>query len=122
MAMIAGCEQELTAMLSTTSRDDAWRPPILKTVATTGEGVAQLRQALDRFRTFGAESALKVKRQREHCRARLLELLRQRLFEKVVAERLRDGSLDRHVEEILERRRDPHSVVEELVEKWKVKS
>ncbi len=115
-------EQELTAMLSTTSRDNAWRPPILKTVATTGEGVAQLRQALDRFRAFGEESALNVKRQREHCRARLLELLRQRLFEKVVAERLRDGSLDRHVEEILERRRDPHSVVEELVEKWKAKS
>ncbi len=108
-------EQELTAMLSATSRTDAWRPPILKTVATTGEGVAELRQALDRFRGFGEESGLIIKRQREHWRARLMELLRQRLFEKVVAERLRDGSLDRHVEEILERRRDPHSVVEELI-------
>ncbi len=108
-------EQELNAMLSVAPHQDAWRPPILKTVATTGEGVAQLRQALEEFRAFGEESALKLKRQRERGRARLLELLRQRLFEKVAAERLRDGSIDRHVEEILHRRRDPHSVVEELI-------
>ncbi len=109
-------EQEITAMLSLAPRADAWRPPVLKTVATTGEGVGSLRQALDNFRAFGEQSALKIKRQREHWRARLLELLRQSLFEKVVSERLRDGSIDARVEEVAAHRRDPHSVVEELIE------
>ena len=32
-------EQEVTAMLSLASRPDGWRPPIIKTVATTGQGI-----------------------------------------------------------------------------------
>ena len=118
-------EQEVAAMLSIGPRTDAWRPPILKTVATTGEGIAALRRALDRFRVFGQESALSVTRQQEKWRVRLLELLRQTLFEKVVAERLRDGAIDRYVDEVREHRRDPHSVVEEIIgesRKSKVKS
>ena len=118
-------EQEVDAMLSIGPRSDAWRPPTLKTVATAGEGIAALRQALDRFRVFGQESALSVTRQQEKWRVRLLELLRQTLFEKVVAERLRDGAIDRYVDEVREHRRDPHSVVEEIIgesRKSKVKS
>jgi LAO/AO transport system kinase len=108
-------EQEITAMLSIASRTDSWHPLVLKTVATTGEGIAALRQALEQFRAFGAESALKEQRRREHWRARLLELLRQSLFEKVARERLRDGSIDRRVEEVLGGRRDPYSLVEEMI-------
>jgi LAO/AO transport system kinase len=108
-------EQEVAAMLSVAPRRDGWRPPILKTAATSGEGIDALRQALDRFRAFGDEGALRLSRQREKCRARLLELLRQTLFDRVVTERLRDGLIDRCVEDVLEHRRDPHSLVEEIV-------
>jgi LAO/AO transport system kinase len=109
--------QEVAAMLSVASpRDDlGWRPPILKTVATAGDGITPVREALDSFRAFGEKSELGVKRQRAKWQARLLELLRQALFEKVVAERLRDGLIDRYVEEVRQHRRDPHSVVEELI-------
>ncbi|PYU95294.1 MAG: methylmalonyl Co-A mutase-associated GTPase MeaB, partial [Acidobacteria bacterium] len=108
-------EQEVDAMLSIGPRSDAWRPPTLKTVATTGEGIAALREALERFRVFGQSSALSVERQQAKWRVRLLELLRQTLFEKVVAERLRDGLIDRYVDEVRAHRRDPHSVVEEII-------
>ena len=109
--------QEVAAMLSVAQRKDeiGWQPPILKTVATTGEGIAGLREALDKFRAFGDESQLRVRRQRAKWQARLFELLREELFEKVVAERLRDGAIDRYVEDVREHRRDPHSVVEELI-------
>ena len=109
-------QQEVSAMLSLVPRKDAWSPPIVKTVATTAEGVARLREALDGFRAFGDQSALRVKRQQEKWRARLLEMLRQTLFEKAVAERLRDGAIDRYVEAVRNHRRDLHSVVEEIVE------
>jgi putative protein kinase ArgK-like GTPase of G3E family len=84
-------------------------------VATTGEGIPALRQALEKFQAFGVENALSEQRRREHWRARLLELLRQSLFERVARERLRDGSIDRRVEEVLGGRRDPYSQVEEMV-------
>lgn len=113
-------EQEVTTMLSIARREDSWRPPIVKTVATTGEGVASLREALEEFRAFGEQSALKLKRQREQCRARILELLRQTLFEKAVTERQLEAALDRHVEEVLARQRDPHSAAEALIEDFMV--
>lgn len=110
-------EQEVAAMLSVAPKKDeaAWRPPILKSVATTGEGVSAVRETLDRFRTAGEARELCVERQRAKWRARLLEMLRQELFEKAVTRHLRDGSIDRYVDEVREHRRDPHSVVEELM-------
>jgi LAO/AO transport system kinase len=108
-------EQELTAMLSITVRSDGWRPPIVRTVATSGEGIPALRKALEEFRAFGEQSDLKQQRRREHWRARLLELLRQTLFEKVASDLLREGLLDARLDEVLAQRRDPHSVVEEIV-------
>jgi LAO/AO transport system kinase len=107
-------EQEVTAMLSMAPRRDGWHPPVLRTVATTGEGIAPLREALEQFRVFGEQHTLRLERQREHWRARLLELLRQNLFESAVGE-LRDGAIESRVEDVLAHRRDPHSVVEELI-------
>ncbi len=48
--------------------------------------------------------------------ARLVELLRERLFEKVVAERLSDGQIDACLDDILARRADPYTVVEALID------
>jgi LAO/AO transport system kinase len=109
-------EQELNALLAVAQHDQGWCPPILKTVATTGEGIGELRESLERFRSFQAQDDLKMKRQYDHWRARLMELLRRRLLETVVASRLNDGSIDRLVEDILARRQDPYSAVEQLIE------
>jgi len=107
---------EVAAMLSISRRPDGRQPPILKTVATTGEGVAQLSAELDKFRASTAGGPLGLRRKREQWRARLVELLRERLFEKVVAERLRDGEIDARVDDILARRADPYTVVEALID------
>jgi LAO/AO transport system kinase len=108
-------EREITAMLSLAPGRDSSRPPILKTVATTGEGVEPLREALERFRGSGGPDLLRERRQRDKWRGRLLELLRQKLFEKIMAERVQSGAIERYVDEVLEHRRDPHSVVEEMI-------
>lgn len=108
-------EQEVAAMLSLAARPDGWRPPILQTVATTGQGIGALHEALAKFRAFEENGPAKQARRREHWRARLLELLRQTLFEKVAGPRVQDGSLERHVEDLVARRCDPFSVVEKII-------
>jgi LAO/AO transport system kinase len=99
-------------------RNDGWVPPVLKTVATTGEGVTALRKGIEQFRTYGGQPNLRLRRRKEQWRARLLGLLRQRLFERAMAGQMDDGALDRHVADIMEHRRDPYSVVEELIEEF----
>jgi LAO/AO transport system kinase len=108
--------QEVEAMLSAaSSRGDGWRPPIVKAIATTGWGLGEVKQALEQFRCFQEQSAGKEKRRRVYWRSRLLELLRQNLFEKVASERLGDGSLEQYVEDLLQHRADPYSLVGRIV-------
>ena len=105
-------------MLSLAPRRDSWRPPVVRTVATTGEGVGALREALEQFRLFSEQEARRLERQREQWRARLLELLRQSVRENAV-KGLHEGAIEAGVEKVMARRRDPHSVVEELVEEFR---
>jgi GTPase len=106
-------EQEVTAMLSMAARTGGWQPPVLLTVSTRGEGVKELREKLDEFREFGAQGESESRR-RAQWRERLLEMLRQELLARVVTERFRDGALEDRVSEVLARRRDPYSLVEEM--------
>lgn len=108
-------EQEVAAMLSITPRVNEWEPPILKTVATVGEGVAAVRLKLDEFHTFSAGEPKTIKRQRERWRLRLLALLRQNLFEQFMADQLDNSSIDAFIDDLAEHRADPYSVVESLI-------
>src|ERR1017187_4702605 len=107
-------EQEISSLLSLAMRADGWRPPIIKTVATTGEGVAGFVQALDAFHAF-TEKDDAGRRRHEHWRSRLLDLLRQTLFERAVAAPLKDGTLERQVSDLVSQRKEPHQVVEEII-------
>ncbi|MGO8787936.1 MAG: methylmalonyl Co-A mutase-associated GTPase MeaB [Terriglobia bacterium] len=108
-------EQEITAMLSLASRPDGWRPPIVRSVATTGQGISELVEALDQFHVFCEKGDAAGSRRKDHWRSRLLDLLRQTLFERAAAGPLLDGSLDRHVDDLLSHRRGPHEVVEGII-------
>jgi LAO/AO transport system kinase len=107
-------EQELTAMLSIAIPAGAPRPQIVKTTASTGEGAAELREALERYfdETRGTSGLARKSRQ---MRARLLHLLRQRLFEQVAGPEIRNGLMDRLVDDVLERRSDPYSIVDRII-------
>jgi len=109
-------EQEVGSMLSITPRPNEWEPPILKTVATTGEGVASVRLKLNEFRVFGERGPKTIKRQRERWRLRLLALLRQNLFETFLSDQLDSSAIEALVDGLIEHRTDPYSVVETLIE------
>ena len=70
-------EQEVMSMLSLATRSDGWHPPIIKTIATTGQGIGELVKALDGFQGFTVKGQLAEQRLKEHWRSRILDLLRQ---------------------------------------------
>src|SRR2546425_9536476 len=45
-------ERAILGLLSLGHRADGWQPPIVKTTATKGEGVAELLEAIDRYYVF----------------------------------------------------------------------
>jgi len=90
-----------------------WRPPIVKTEATTGKGVTDLLEAIDRFRTHAA--AEEGNRRRARAEYRVRDLLGQRLVSRVEHQVLGADELARLVDTITARETDPYTVVDAIV-------
>ena len=108
-------EREIRAMQSLAMRSDNWTPPIVKTVASDGTGVPDVLKAIDSYRTYLSENNLGTRRRVENWRKRIAQMLRDALFQRVVSDYLGDGQADRIAAEVAEHKRDPYSLVEEIV-------
>jgi LAO/AO transport system kinase len=90
-----------------------WRPPILKTVATTGLGVPEVAHAIQRFRDHGSRQ--EAVRRRARSEYRLRELTAQRFMTLLEQHVLADGEFDRVVEQIVSRELDPYTAADRLI-------
>jgi LAO/AO transport system kinase len=107
-------EREIRALQSLAVRSDNWTPPIVKTVASQGAGITELGAAIRQYETYLQKENLVVKRKVENWQNRLLEMLRDALLERA-RQQLGDGTLARYAAEVAEHKRDPYSLVEEIV-------
>jgi LAO/AO transport system kinase len=108
-------EREIRAMQSLSTRSDNWTPPIVKTVASDGTGVAELAKAIASYEEFLHTHNLSLQKKIQNWQERLVEMLRESLLERVLREEMGDGRVSRYAAEIAEHKRDPYSLVEEIV-------
>ena len=109
-------EREIRALQSLAVRSDRWTPPIVKTVASEGKGTVELVAAIAEYENFLQKENLVLQHKVDNWRERLVEMLRDALLEKARVE-LGDGNMERYAAEIAEHKRDPYSLIEEIVEK-----
>jgi len=109
-------ERELNMLLSVAPQAGSRRPSIVKTTATTGAGVTELAAEINKFLASAEQNSSGIDRRQQNTRLYLLELLRQTLFEKVAEEQIDQKRMSDYVEAILERRRDPYSIVDEMLD------
>jgi LAO/AO transport system kinase len=109
-------EKELEALLSLAHRADGWLPPIVKTVATDNRGLEELAAAIESYRDFQRSDDGAHKRRAAVARWRILELLRERLLARALEQHGANERLDALAREVADKRRDPYSAVEELLE------
>ena len=108
-------EREIRAMQTLAPRGDQWTPPVVKTVATESKGVSELAQAIAGYERFLQQQDRLLKKKITNWRERLIEMLREALLERLLSERLSQDDVARLAAEIAEHRRDPYSLVEEIV-------
>jgi LAO/AO transport system kinase len=92
-----------------------WRPPIVKTVATSGRGVPELVEAVWQFRRHSAET--QAIRRRTRSEYRLRELVAQRFMDRLEREVLAAGELQQIVDRIAARELDPYSAASDLLKR-----
>jgi LAO/AO transport system kinase len=100
--------------------EGTWRPPIIKTSATTGLGVPDLWAAIERFRAH--TDATRGQRVRARGAFRLRELLTQRVLEHIEHDVLAPGEFDAMVSRIAARTLDPYSAAAEILGRTLAKS
>ena len=109
-------EREVRALQSLAIRTDNWTPPIVKTVASEGQGIAELAGAIEQYEAYLKKQNLLQKRNVQNWRERLIEMLRDAMLEKARSQ-MADGEVGRYAEEVAGHKRDPYSIVEEIVGK-----
>jgi LAO/AO transport system kinase len=103
---------EIEALLSLHTYDEGeWRPPIIRTQATTGAGVADLVDGIERFRD---QPARVDARRRARAAAQLRAILTGRLTRQVES-RLSAVEMDQLVDRIAARTLDPYTAADEVL-------
>ena len=107
-------EREIRAMQSLAARKDGWTPPVVKTIASEKSGTKELASAIADYEAYLKKENLLFKRTVQNWQERLVEMLRDAMLEKARA-RIEGDSLSQYAAEIAEHKRDPYSLVEEIV-------
>ncbi len=92
-----------------------WEPPVLATIATKGEGIVELVQAIIEHRNHLQESHEWTDRERSRVRSELDDLLRDRLAETFYADHP-DERYERAVEQVLARKLSPRQAIQLVIE------
>lgn len=110
-------EREIKAMQSLSLRDDEWVPPVFKTVATSGIGLAELASSIDDYEKFLSISERGHQRRIANWRNRLREMLRDEVLRRIVQRAFSEDAVGQYATEVAGHERDPYSLIEEIVGK-----
>jgi LAO/AO transport system kinase len=92
-----------------------WRPPIVKTEATTGRGVPELWQTIKAFRTHS--EGTRARRLKARNEFRLRDLLTHRFMEHVEKNLLAPAEFEALVDRIAKRELDPYTAASDILSK-----
>jgi LAO/AO transport system kinase len=98
------------------SRGDERGIPVLKTVATSGDGVVELVDAIDGHRRYLRESGQLERHRLAQARHQVLALARHELLARVLRATEENGQLDELVGAVAQRDLDPYSAARRLIE------
>jgi LAO/AO transport system kinase len=112
-----GADRTVTAVESNLALqsfgEGEWRPPIIKTEATTGRGVPELWDAIKAFRSHSESS--RVRRLKTRSEFRMRELLTHGFLDHLDKNVLAAGEMQELLERIAERATDPYTAAADIL-------
>ncbi|MEX2284620.1 MAG: methylmalonyl Co-A mutase-associated GTPase MeaB [Gemmatimonadota bacterium] len=92
-----------------------WEPPVLQTVAETGQGVNELAEALDRHLTYLRDSGELSRRRRARLKERVREAVERRVHEGIWQRAGGQALLDEAADALESGEETPYSVADRIV-------
>lgn len=99
-----------------------WMPPIVKTVASEGKGLAELAGAVEQHKAHMMEKGLYEAERKERLRQEVLERARDLILKRLTRTLQEEGKLDEALDALAARSIDPATVAQSLAEGYGVGS
>jgi LAO/AO transport system kinase len=106
---------ELQSALNLDQETNGWKPPILKVIAITSEGVEELVQAIQDHHTYLVESGEITKNREQRCFAQLETIVEQSFIRKLFMDPDERALFLKFVKDVNERKTDPYTAAERLI-------
>jgi len=101
---------------STPDESAAWTPPVVRTVATTGDGLPALAAAIDKMQQWLLQNNRLAARRAHHWQRRLDAMLRAELMRRARQNGFNATEIERHATRIASGQQDPWQLVAQLSE------
>lgn len=112
-------ERELRMVLEMSNqRDKEWEPGIFQTEAILGKGVLELLEGISRHQQALKQSKGLDRKMRARKKAIFLEILQSELMSHFVAIIEKKGQWDQIIDDLIEKRMDPYSLVKRMLEEF----
>jgi LAO/AO transport system kinase len=108
-------EKEVRAMQSLAGSHGEWVPPVVKTVASSGEGIDRLAEAIAQMKQWLEADGRLETRRKKYWRERIVEMMRHALMQQMREHGLSDAELDAHAASVVSGQEDPYRLAPELV-------
>ena len=96
--------------------EEGWRPPIIKTIGTTGEGVSELIETILKHKQVLEESDGLCQKRKERAKDEIICLIERDISRNIHEKFEYDRSFEEIIEQIVARKRDPYSYAQEVVQ------
>jgi LAO/AO transport system kinase len=115
-------EQQLHAMLELAPgaheggphSSNVWQPPVIRTTATEGKGIAELAEAIEKFRAERERSGEQEAKVLEYWKQRLVHLLETQVLTRALGGE-GQRALESLASEVAQRKKNPYTAVRELM-------
>jgi LAO/AO transport system kinase len=109
---------EITMMMSLVEEHGDWIPPIVKTVASKNEGIADLDAAVTKHLDYLQSSGELDRRNRERVRIRVETMLKEKFLDRLIGGSVPVDEYEALLEDVLRKRNNPHDAAETLMTRY----
>ena len=107
--------QCLTASVELGSQENKWTAPVILTNAISGDGLEELRAAINRHQEFVATDKGHEKHQREIRQAEFLEMVRESFSHKLIQKASNNKKLAKIVKAVVDKKENPYRAISKFL-------
>ncbi|MBM2826218.1 MAG: transport system ATPase [Dehalococcoidia bacterium] len=93
-----------------------WKPPIIKTVATRGEGISELVDAIEEHTKYLDSTGVGKQQELARVKHHLISLAQRELYQRLRKAQDGDGPVEEMIQAVARRELDPHTAARRLVD------